>query len=190
MINLLSVSVFLPFGLLSCWRYICSHLTVSSLKQVHGYEGKQSVPCDVHRLKTCVCVWRNLQRGQLLPASPGSEAVHLIQVKQTSHWKTCMYWACPRNTAGCAHTHPHTHKQKLISTGEIQWPAALLGALSSAHLASNRPMNLLTANISFTPEGKIKGFQQSTKVQAAVDLRAKARVAGIMNVCANSPKVH
>lgn len=61
-----------------------------------------------------------------------------------------MYWACPRNTAGCAHTHPHTHKQKLISTGEIQWPAALLGALSSAHLASNRPMNLLTANISFT----------------------------------------
>lgn len=100
-----------------------------------------------------------------------------------------MCWACPRNTARCAHTHTHTHthKQKLISTGEIQWPAALLGALSSAHLASNRPMNLLTANISFTLEGKIKGYQQSTKVQAAVDVQAKARVTGIMNVCSNLP---
>lgn len=48
-------------------------------------------------------------------------------------------------------------------------------------------MNLRTANISFTPEGKIKGFQQSTKVQAAVDVPAKAGFTGIMSVCSSQP---
>lgn len=48
-------------------------------------------------------------------------------------------------------------------------------------------MNLLNANISFTPEGKIKGFQQSTKVQAAVDVPVQARVSGIMSVSCSQP---
>lgn len=153
MINLQSVSVFfvkffLPFGPyylakavfnLIWWVFTSKRTITEGNNQLHA----TCIACKL------VFVYEGKYRDQLLPTLPGSEAVHLTQVKQTSHWKTRMFWTCPRNSAGCAHTHPHTRTLKLISTGEIQWPAALLGALSSAHLASNRPMNLLTANSSF-----------------------------------------
>lgn len=180
-------SLFLSFWpLLSCWSCIWSHLAVISIEaSIRSWREATAYMCYALPAHLCLFVKECTKRQRVLQPRQAQKWCTLPKSNILATGRlTCAERVHETRQDVPTHTHPHTHthKQKLISTGEIQWPAALLGALSSAHLASNRSMNSLTANINFTPEWKIKGFQQSTKVQAAVDVPAQARVTGMLSV--------
>lgn len=185
-------SLFLSFWpLLSRWRCIWSHLAAISIEaSTRSWREATAYMCYASPTHLCLFVKEHTKRLRVLQPRRAQKLCTLPKSNNIATGRlACAERVHETRQDVPTHTHPHTHthKQRLIRTGEIQWPAALPGALSSAHLASNRPMNLLTANISFTPEGKIKGFQQSTEVQAAVDAPAQARVTGIMSVSSSQP---
>lgn len=104
-------SLFLSFWpLLSCWSCIWSHLAVISIEaSTRSWREATAYMCYASPAHLCLFVKERTKRPRVLQPRQAQKAVHLAQVKQSSHWKTHMRRACPWNTAGCAHTHTPTH---------------------------------------------------------------------------------